>query len=457
MPRLALILALSLLLPMLPSPGGWLALPAGMALADDDGDDGGDDGGDDSGDGDGDDASPSASGRDGGDRSRPGRAAPRPQRQPAAPRPGTIRAGLPDFAPDEVIALGLGPGDLGVLQALGYVVIEDRVLSSVGNLRASRLALPPGRSLDVARTELRSIAPGATADFNHFYRSEQAPPPCQGRACGPRSQINWPFPPQAPVQGCDPGGVVGMIDTGVNADHPALKGRLKVVRLAPGPHAVSDTQHGTGVAALLVGAADSQTPGLLPETRLTAVDAFHKAGSDQRTDAFRLIEGLDLLATRGVRVINLSLSGPANAVLERMVAALWQQGLLLVAAVGNDGARSGPAWPAAYPQVLAVTAVDARGHIYRRAVQGPHVELAAPGVEVWTASAGTGGRARNGTSFATPFVTAAAHVLMARGLGAAETRRALAVSATDLGATGPDPVFGYGILNADRICNGTAG
>lgn len=447
MPRLALMLALLLLLPMLPSPEGRAPWSAGVALADDDGDDDG--GADDDGD---DDDGSAFGGREAGGN----RAMPRPGRRAQPTRPSAAPV-LPDFAQAEVVALGLGAGDVAVLLALGYRVIEERSLPSL-ELRAFRLAVPPGRSLDVARAELRRIAPEAAADFNHFYRTETAPDrpaPCIGPACAARDQIRWPFPPLA--QGCDPGGVVGMIDTGVNAGHAALVDRTEVIRLDPGPYAPSDAQHGTGVAALLVGAPDSPTPGLLPRTRLIAVDAFHKAGADERAEVFDLLAGLDLLADRGVRVINLSLSGPPNAVLERMVVALTGRGLLLVAAVGNSGARSGPAWPAAYPQVVGVTGVDARGGIYRRAGQGPHVELAAPGVQVWTAASVSGGRARNGTSFAAPFVTAAAHVLMGRGLAAREARLSLAATAADLGIPGADPVFGHGLLQAGRICDTGAG
>lgn len=464
MNRLLVCLALVVVLGLSPVGHGWLPGAPGAALADDDGGDDGDDGGDDGDDGDDDGARGSPGGEGGGERaarSQPRRAV---LRAPAAAANTPATPARPAFAENEMVAIGLGPGDLAVLQALGYRVIEQRSLPVLGGLQALRLALPPGRSLEVARAELRRIAPAASADFNHYYRSEQgAPePPCEGPACGPRSQIGWPWTPEA-VAGCDPGGVIGMIDTAVNPDHPALAGRVTVLAAeaspllvsaaAPVPEdAPSGRQHGTAVAALMVGAPGSRTPGLLPATRLLAVDAFRRDGGDERADVFALVTGLDRLADAGARTINLSLAGPANAVLERMVADLSAQGVLLVAAVGNGGPAAGPAWPAAYPQVLAVTAVDARGGIYRRAQQGPHVELSAPGVQVWTAASIEGGRTRSGTSFAAPFVAAAAHVLRARGLDPAQTRLALAEAATDLGAPGPDPVFGHGLLNASALC-----
>lgn len=450
--RLLYCLSLAFVLAAAPGGPGGAGWNPGAVWADDDG---GDDGDDD------DSAAPGAPGGEGGGE-RGGRAAPRRAAPAASAPPAVVR---PSFAPNEVIAIGLGPGDLAALQALGYRVIEQRRLPVLGGAPVVRLSLPPGRSPDVARAELRRIAPAASADFNHFYRSEQgAPEPaCETPACGPRSQIGWPWLP-GDLSGCDPGGVIGMIDTGVNLDHPALTGRVLRLQADAAPMPVSTavaidrqgdasgTAHGTAVAALLVGAQGSHAPGLLPVTRLLAVDAFYLDGRDERADAFALIIALDRLADGGARTINLSLAGPANAVLERMVADLTAQGVLLVAAVGNGGPQAGPAWPAAYPQVLAVTAVDARGAIYRRAQQGPHVELAAPGVQVWTAEARGEGRPRSGTSFAVPFVTAAAHVLRARGLDPAQTRLALAAAARDLGEPGPDPVFGHGLLDAARLC-----
>jgi len=455
-----LVLALATLIALSPAAPGFWPFGAGVALADDDGGDGGDDGGDDGDgdDGDGDNGgAPAARGRDAGDRPGQRAAGPARARQPA-PRAETARA---DIVAAEIVALGLGSADIDVLVGRGYRVLDDRSLAALGGERALRLAVPEGRSLEGARDELRSLVPGVAADFHHLYRAEQAPggpePSCRGQACGPRSQVNWPFSPDTPVPGCDPGGVVGMIDTGVNDTHPALLGRVAVTRLDPGAQGASADRHGTAVAALLVGAPGSTTPGLLHKTRLLAVDVFHKAGNDERAGVFDLITGLDLLAAQGVRAVNLSLAGPPNMVLERVVDRLSRQGILLVAAVGNGGAQAGPAWPAAYPQVLAVTAVDAKDRIYRRAVQGPHVELAAPGVQVWTAAPGRAGQARNGTSFAAPFVTAAAHVLMGRGLSAREARLALAMAATDLGPPGPDQVFGHGLLHAGRICDISAG
>lgn len=150
----------------------------------------------------------------------------------------------------------------------------------------------------------------------------------------------------------------------------------------------------------------------------------------------------------------MSLSGPANALLEQVVRRLSERGMVIVAAAGNGGPKAGPAYPAAYAEVIAVTAVDRMKRPYRRAGRGEHIDLAAPGVQVWTAASVSGARPKTGTSFAAPFVTAAA-ALMKSANGnatAADIQDALGKSAEDLGAPGKDDVFGWGLLNASAAC-----
>jgi subtilisin family serine protease len=248
-----------------------------------------------------------------------------------------------------------------------------------------------------------------------------------------------------------------MIDTGVNTDHPALRGqRLTVHQIELDDRAAAGRQHGTAIAAMLLGTIEGRVPGLLPNAELVAVEAFHSGAAGEQADAFSLAGAFDVLLREGVDVINLSFSGPANAVLERMVARATDAGIGLVAAAGNGGPGAPPAYPAAWPQVIAVTAVDSRERPYRQANQGPYVMLAAPGVNIWTAASVSGGRLRSGTSYAAPFVTAVLAVerLRAPMLSNEEVTQALLYCARDLGEAGFDPVFGHGLVSAPDQCNG---
>jgi subtilisin family serine protease len=149
-----------------------------------------------------------------------------------------------------------------------------------------------------------------------------------------------------------------------------------------------------------------------------------------------------------VDVINMSLAGPPNRLLQQAISLLVERNQLITAAAGNAGPGAPPAYPAAWPGVLAVTAVDNQARIYRQANRGEYIDLAAPGVDIWAARPGTRGAYYTGTSYATPYVSAALAVLRQRadGQGAGFLRRQLRDQARDLGAPGRDPLYGHGLL-----------
>ncbi|MEM8703960.1 MAG: S8 family serine peptidase, partial [Pseudomonadota bacterium] len=161
------------------------------------------------------------------------------------------------------------------------------------------------------------------------------------------------------------------------------------------------------------------------------------------------------LSAEDVTVINLSLAGPRNSVVEAAIKDLSDgQGIAFAAAAGNGGAAADPVYPAAYGDVLAVTAVDRNKRVYRRANRGDYIDLAAPGVNIWTAASIKGAKWRTGTSFAVPFVSAAAAIARAKHPEKTpeEIYDLLRNAATDLGAAGRDPVYGHGLLQMDGLC-----
>jgi subtilisin family serine protease len=422
------------------------------SYADDDDDSGGGSYG--SGESDGDDDRPSVR-RSGPNlfRALTDRFIPRQRREARRQRP----APLPDRAPDEIIATGLTAPQLDALLADGFTILERAEIGGLGG-EVLRLRIPPGTQLEAARDLVIATAPQSLADFSHYYRSEQAEA-CSGPHCASIGLIDWPGTSSLPA-GCGVSVTIGLIDTAINPDHAAFAGgQVEVIRLSGDTLPESGKQHGTAVAALLAGASGSRTPGLLPGARIIAVDAFYRGGRrDDRSGVYELLRALDLLSERGVRVANMSLAGPPNVLLERLVRQLSSQGMVIVAAAGNGGPKAAPAYPAAYEEVIAVTALDRAKRAYRRAGRGDHIDLAAPGVDVWTAASVSGARVKTGTSFAAPFVTAAAALLTAANDNAssADILSALGRSAEDLGEPGKDPVFGWGLINARAACAAAA-
>jgi subtilisin family serine protease len=164
-----------------------------------------------------------------------------------------------------------------------------------------------------------------------------------------------------------------------------------------------------------------------------------------------LARGIDVASRKNVRVMNLSVGGPEDRLLTRMVEAAASKGIAVVAAAGNDGPSGKPSYPAAIKNVIAVTAVDADAKLYSRATQGEFIAIAAPGVDVL--SIGPGGRTQlfSGTSAATAFASGSVALLLQRSnLSPSDLRALLRTTAKDLGPAGHDPQFGDGLLDVCR-------
>jgi subtilisin family serine protease len=167
------------------------------------------------------------------------------------------------------------------------------------------------------------------------------------------------------------------------------------------------------------------------------------------SNTFLIAQALDWLASEKVKVANLSLGSAHDAVLANAIAKVQSLGMTIVAAAGNGGPEAAPTFPAAYPGVIAVTAVDANKKTYQRANRGTYVAIAAPGVDVWLPIAASGGKGKymSGTSFASPFVAAAVaqQVAALAGQQAASSHlQNLCGKASNLGAPGTE--HGCGLL-----------
>jgi len=260
---------------------------------------------------------------------------------------------------------------------------------------------------------------------------------------------------------------VGMIDSAVNFTHSAFETAFKTdFRSADGPVTAAGghrgllsrnfldkdlapaTGHGTAIAGVMIGYGPQLRP-LLPAGRIYNASVVHTHGdAHQGASLMYLLEALDWMIDLDVQVINMSLTGPANRLLEQGVRAATARGKLIVAAAGNAGPHAGPFYPAAYEGVVSVTAVDRLGTVYRWANQGAHIDFAALGVSVPTARGDGSFGAESGTSMAAPVVSAFLACALHENQGDVDAALlALKMAAIDLGTPGHDRIFGHGLLH----------
>jgi len=166
-----------------------------------------------------------------------------------------------------------------------------------------------------------------------------------------------------------------------------------------------------------------------------------------------LVQGLNWLVLQHVDVMNLSLGGLRNLILEAAIGRVLAAEIPVVAAAGNDRPDAPPVYPVAQEGVIAVTAVDADRHVYRKANHVDYIRFAAPGVDVPVPRMDQEAYV-SGTSFAAPLVTAA--LVAVRQAGPArpwpDVARQLEQAAQDLGAPGRDTTFGAGLLQGPAQC-----
>ena len=285
-----------------------------------------------------------------------------------------------------VIALDPSPASLEIARRAGFEVSAPETLDSL-DLTTVMLRAPGGLNTRTAVARLRALDTNGRYDYDHLYSGA-------GATSGPGVGLA-----RAPRQG--PGGrMVGLIDTGVASDHPAFGGTT-ILQQGFAPGGVRPAAHGTAVASLLVSEAVHDGDNLVGP-RLFTADVYGRGPTGGSADA--IVHAMAWLGRAQVPVINVSLVGPPNMLMEAAVRSLVNRGVIIVAPVGNDGPAAPPAFPAAYPGVIAVTGVDSRRRVLPEAGRGSHLDFAAPGADIRAARLGGGYLTVRGTSFAAPVV-----------------------------------------------------
>lgn len=241
--------------------------------------------------------------------------------------------------------------------------------------------------------------------------------------------------------------VIAVIDSGIDLRHPEFAG----VKITPfdaldskeGPHA-----HGTGVAGAIV--SHVRLMGSAPAAHILAIRAFGASGKGGESTSFVILKGLDLAASHGAQIVNMSFAGPKDAIISRGLAALAARNIVAVAAAGNAGPKSPPLYPAADASVIAVSATDAQDKLFAASNRGSYIALSAPGVDLFLPAPDDKYQITSGTSFSSAYVSGLAALVLAcnPSLKPDEVRAVLMKTARDLGPPGPDEQFGAGEADA---------
>ena len=326
------------------------------------------------------------------------------------------------------------------LEEEGYLFDRVSELEGLGFLLAE-VAAPASFDLSATRAGIYEVIGGdrADVDLNHLYTAGVQADESQLAGLPPRELLTLPNDLS------DLTLRIGIIDSSVDQAHVAFLQSSITTRRFVDNQTPPDV-HGTAIASIIA-SNDPSALGLAPRAELFAAEVFDQtAEQGQFASTVSLIKALNWLVTQEVSVVNISLAGPPNRLLETALARVRERGVVAIAAAGNGGPMAQPMYPAAYPQVVAVTATDARGRAFRLANRGEYVDIAAPGVNIRHAQAGGGYAASSGTSYAVPFVTVAVARLLHLNIEPNVMLDALYAATLDIGAPGRDQVYGYGQL-----------
>lgn len=250
---------------------------------------------------------------------------------------------------------------------------------------------------------------------------------------------------------------VAVVDTGIDLTHPDLAANIKggYNAIYPAKSANDDNGHGSHVAGTIAALNNAiGVVGVGPQIDLYAVKVLDRRGSGYLSD---IIEGLDWAIANGIQVVNMSLGTSSNVLsFHEAVIRAKTAGITLVAASGNSyGGLVG--YPAAYPEVIAVSATDSADALASFSSVGPEVDLSAPGKSIYSTYKGSNYATLSGTSMASPHVAGAAAMLLTQTAkcdtnldsvcSPDEVQARLEATATDLGAPGKDSLFGSGLVN----------
>ena len=375
-----------------------------------------------------------------------GSSGPPPRSQNAgAPRRNTAQAAVNlRYISDQIIAEvdNSQADDLARRHRLTRIASQDFPL--IGSAM-SLFRITDRRSVETVRTELAAAGVrGVHLNFRYVLQDQKSAPAAGDPAQYALAKLRLP---EAHALSRGSNVTVAVIDSGIDIAHPelanAIAGSFDALGAKEGPHV-----HGTGIAGVIV--SHARLMGSAPKARILAIRAFGAARSGAESTSFVILKSLDFAASHGAQIVNMSFAGPQDALVERGIAAAATKGMVLVAASGNAGPKSPPLYPAANPNVIAVSATDAHDRLFAASNRGSHIAVAAPGVDIFLPAPDGKYQMTSGTSFSAAYISGLAALMMERNpqLVPAEVRAILIKTARDLGLPGRDDLFGAGEADA---------
>ena len=331
--------------------------------------------------------------------------------------------------------------------------LDARVIEVPAAVRA-RPGEARKEALRRAKAELEGLPGVASVEYDHvaetYYTPNDAVYPRQYGLKKPGFPLAW-----GATKGNDGRGVrIGIVDEGIDDDHPDLRGKIVAQRdfaYDDGRAEDGRSGHGSHVAGIAAATTNNRAgiAGACPDCRLLIAKAMNRDGLGFYSD---IADGIVWSSNNGAKVVNLSLgsTSPSDTMKRAIDYAYYTKGAVVVAAGGNRAEDGSPTeYPASLPNVIAVAATDKNDRRASYSSAGGWIDVAAPGVNVYSTLPGRYGY-KSGTSMATPHVAALAGLLAGRGYTKTQIRSRILATATDLGPRGHDPYYGHGRINAAR-------
>ena len=379
----------------------------------------------------------------------------------AAPPPGTggntgggaAAQNNPPYIPDEiVVSFAAGTPPAAIAQFAARNSLSQLETQSFPLIGASlyRWRIGGGRSVSSIVQALGSENIVASVQPNYLFSlQDDAAKPAPAAQGDPGQYVLAELQvAQAQQLATGKNVLIAVIDSEIDSAHPDLAG--SVVKSFDALAGTPPHIHGTSMAGAI--ASHGKLLGIAPGAELLAVHAFDGAAGGASGNSFAIYKGVQWAADNNARIINMSFGGPSDPMLTRLLAATYAKGIVLIAAAGNGGPQSEPPYPAADPDVIAVTATDDKDHVFAMANRGRYVAVAAPGVDILSLAPGGAYQLASGTSIAAAHVSGIAALLLERkpSLRPADIRSTLIATARQVGPPTPDSDFGAGIANAYR-------